>query len=75
MMRDDWQRWFGLVVGTANFWFLLLTFSRGGWLGFAVGALVGIFFIVREKHWLRRLAPLFTGMLIVGSVFILSYAP
>ncbi|MEL6308261.1 MAG: O-antigen ligase family protein, partial [Chloroflexota bacterium] len=75
VMRDGWQKWFGLVVGMANFWFLLLTFSRGGWLGFAIGALVGIFFIMREKHWLRRLAPLFVGMLIVGSVFVFLYAP
>jgi len=75
VLRDGWQRWVGLVCGIANFWFLLLTFSRGGWLGFAVGAMVGIFFVMRETGWFRRLAPLFAGMFIVGSLFVMLYAP
>jgi O-antigen ligase len=58
-----------LCVG---FYALLLTFSRGAWLGFAVGGLVALPYVWRQ--W-RRLLPALVALVIVGGVFVGQYYP
>jgi hypothetical protein len=58
-----------------GFFFLLLTFSRGAWLGFVVAALVALLFLKRETGFWRRILPLFGLTVIVGLIFLWVYQP
>lgn len=69
-----WQRWFAkalavtmLVVNTAC---LVLTFSRGGWLGFVAG---GFVFVILLVHWVSIRLPkfwrLWTLPMVMGGTF------
>ncbi|MCU0513713.1 MAG: O-antigen ligase family protein [Anaerolineae bacterium] len=62
----------GLGLFGAGLWLLLLSFSRGAWLGAAAGGLVLLAFWLRQ--W-RRLLPAGLLALLAGSVFLALYHP
>lgn len=70
--RVRWLARLGFLVG---FWLLLLTFSRGAWLGFAVGALAVLPLILAKTGALRRLLPVVAALIALGIVFLLLYRP
>lgn len=65
---DRRLRWLGVLAFGFGLWILFLTFSRGAWVGFAVGA--GIIFIRwRNRHlWIA----LGTAVML-GILFVLMY--
>jgi hypothetical protein len=70
------KRYSGMVIFLAGLWSLLLTFSRGAWIGFAAGAIV--FAAITWRIDKKRLPPLIaaTGLaLMVAGVFAVIYRP
>jgi O-antigen ligase len=55
--------------------FLLLTFSRGAWLGFAFAALFALPFLMREAGFWRRILPLFSISVLITLIFVWVYQP
>jgi O-antigen ligase len=72
-------RWFGTAAALFCLWCLLLTFSRGAWLGFAAGAVAVLPLVWRgiwtERAARRHLLVLAALALIVGAVFVGRYHP
>jgi O-antigen ligase len=66
-------RWALLLVGF-GWWLLLMSFSRGAWLGFGVATLMSLPFLWRMFGW-RRLILIVSLLVILGVVFVLMYAP
>jgi uncharacterized membrane protein len=66
-------RWALLLVGF-GWWLLLMSFSRGAWLGFGAATLMSLPFLWRMFGW-RRLIPIVSLLVILGVVFVLMYAP
>lgn len=63
-----------LVVFACGLWMLMLTFSRGAWLGFAIGTLFALFFVLRRRLWRRLIAPVVIALMLAG-VFFALYQP
>lgn len=69
----------GGVISMILLWGLLLTFSRGAWLGFGAGAfaLLGLLLrrYLRDKTTRFALAGLVITAIIVGGIFLVTYRP
>lgn len=73
-------RWCGTIGLVVGFWALLLTFSRGAWLGFAVGALMALALLWhsvlrRNRDLIRQLVIAIALLLFTGAVFVIRYYP
>lgn len=55
------------------FWVLLLTFSRGAWIAFALAFLPVLVALWREKPLRRDLRLLIISLLAIGALFVFSY--
>ncbi|MGB7342105.1 MAG: O-antigen ligase family protein [Phototrophicaceae bacterium] len=69
------QHTIGTISFIIGFWFLLLTFSRGAWIGFAVGILFALPFVFRRPQFIKKITPTVIGSIIVGVIFVTSYQP
>lgn len=67
--------WLSPIVFAIGLWLLLLTFSRSAWLGFAVGIVCAIPFVIRAENFWKRFLPLVLTSLIVGGAFVVMYQP
>lgn len=65
----------GGILFLIGFWFLLLTFSRGAWIGFAVGALFALPFIWRLANFWKNIIQIVIGTVIVGTLFVAIFYP
>ncbi|MGJ3240085.1 MAG: O-antigen ligase family protein [Anaerolineae bacterium] len=65
----------GVVIFALGFWFLLLSFSRGAWLGFAVGILWVLPRALRIPHFWRKIIAPAIAVLLVGGVFVAMFQP
>lgn len=72
-LQDDWRKWFGLIVFPFGLWVLLLTFSRGAWLGFGVGILFALPYVMRQPRFLQKLLPVVALAMIVVSLFVVQH--
>jgi O-antigen ligase len=73
-----WIRWLGTGIFTLGLWALLLTFSRGSWIGFMVGGfavLPLLWRFLRQREIRTQLAIAGGVALALGMVFFLSYRP
>lgn len=73
-----WLRWSGTLILPVSFYALLVTFSRGAWLGLAAGglAVLPLLRVDFRRPAVRRhlaLAALLLGL--VGGIFFFQYAP
>ncbi len=73
---DDWRQKINLVPLAA--WLLgcvglLLSLSRGAWLGFAVATLIGVIAYGRKKYWALALAAAVCATVVIISVPNLRY--
>jgi O-antigen ligase len=68
-------RWSARLAFVVGFWLLLLTFSRGAWLGFAMATLAFLPMILAHDGTLRRLLPIVGVMIALGLIFLLLYRP
>lgn len=69
-----WLRWAGLAAAAAGLYALLLTFSRGAWVGLAAGGLI-FTAVVWRAGLLRRALPLVLSLLAAGALFTALYWP
>lgn len=67
------HRIFSLTAFALGFFFLLLSFSRGAWIGFAAGAFFAFPSLLREKDFWRRILPLVGLSILIGLVFLYFY--
>lgn len=65
----------GMAVFLFGLWGLLLTFSRGAWLGFAAGAFAGLPLLWRARAAWRRLALVLVLTLAAAGAFAVLYGP
>lgn len=73
-----WRGWrwgLALIVFCAGLWALLLTFSRGGWLGFGVAAIAFLPVLARLGLVTRRLWIAVGVAMALSGVFVASYHP
>jgi len=70
-----WRYGGALLAFLFGFYLLLLTFSRGAWLGFATGVLFALPFVLRKTNFWRRIAPVLVGSAILGAIFVALYNP
>lgn len=70
-----WRYWGAMAVFFFGLWMLLLTFSRGAWLGFGVAVLFALVFVLQKENIWRRLLPLVIGSAILGIAFFALYSP
>ncbi|MDQ7026521.1 MAG: O-antigen ligase family protein [Anaerolineae bacterium] len=75
VLSDHKKRWIGMGVFGFGFWILLLTFSRGAWVGFAAGALFALPFMMRRANFWKRILPIIGLSVLVGIVFIAMFRP
>ena len=77
--RLRWRRWLGGVAVTVGWWGLLLTFSRGAWVGFLVGGMVAVGLawpVLRAVRPARRAVGVTLGGCVsVGLIFGMLYTP
>jgi len=68
-------RWFGTAIFGFGLWGLLLTFSRGAWLAFAVGgfAIVPILWRTHKRRLLRPLGVAGGIAIVVGLLFTFTH--
>lgn len=65
----------GSGVFVVGLWVFLLTFSRGAWGSFGLGALVSLFFVLRF-YGVRKIFLVIAGVaILVGVIFLLMYRP
>lgn len=70
------RRWAaGTTIFLCGLWGLLLTFSRGAWLGFAAGAFAGLPLVWRARAAWRRLVLVLTLGLAAAGAFAVLYGP
>lgn len=72
---QDRYRLFSTIAFLLGFFFLLLSFSRGAWIGFASAAVLALPFLIRESHFWRRILPLFGLSFLIGLIFLWFYQP
>jgi O-antigen ligase len=60
--------WAGILIFTLGLWGLLLTFSRGAWIGFAAGVFAILPLLIRDKAKLVVHGPLLAKNITVPSV-------
>lgn len=70
-----WRYWGALAAFFFGLWMLLLTFSRGAWLGFGVAVLFALVFVLRKPKFWRRIMPLVIGCPLLGAAFFALYSP
>jgi O-antigen ligase len=75
IFREGKIRWIGAGVFTFGFWMLLLTFSRGAWVGFAAGVLFALPFVMHQTGFWKKILPAFGLAVIVGMLFIGMFRP
>jgi hypothetical protein len=75
LLRDDRWRYIMWGIWAAGLWCLMLTFSRGAWLGFAAGLLAGLMLLRHTHHLWRKLAPVIGLSFALGVAFIALYQP
>lgn len=78
LLRDGWRYVVGVGAWLAGLWFLMLTFSRGAWLGFATGLLVALPLLrhdLAKIRWRRRLLPVAALSVLLGLSFVGLYQP
>lgn len=70
------KRWqiMALIAFGCGLWMLMLSFSRSAWLGFVVGALFALFFVLRRGLWRRLLWPTALALM-AGGIFFTLYQP
>src|SRR5690606_27567732 len=54
---------------------LLLTFSRGAWVGFATGVLFALPFVIHQAGFWKKILPAIVLAVMVGLLFIVMYRP
>ena len=69
------KRIIGSIIFIIGFWFLLLTFSRGAWIGFAAGVLFALPFVWRLPGFWKKILPVAIGTTITGLVFVVIFHP
>lgn len=65
----------GSVVFVIGFWFLLLTFSRGAWIGFLAGGFFLLPFVIRVDKFWKKVIPVSVMVIIIGLIFIAIFQP
>ncbi|MEO1287295.1 MAG: O-antigen ligase family protein [Chloroflexota bacterium] len=75
ILADGQKRLIGTTAFIISFWFLLLTFSRGAWLGFTCGMLFVLPLVIRREKFFQKIMPTVIGVIIVGSLFVAFYQP
>lgn len=75
VINSDKKYTMGGIAFLIAFWFLLLTFSRGAWLGFIVGAIFSLPFVWRLNNFWEKIVPLAIGTIITGLVFVGLFYP
>jgi O-antigen ligase len=71
------RRWFTVGLAVAAVAALVITGSRGGWLGAAAGILVMLVFVARDERasaWIHRLRSVRPSVAVVGLVALVSVA-
>lgn len=63
------------IAFIVGFWFLLLTFSRGAWIGFFVGAVFLLPYAIRQNHFWKKVPPVFLAIIVTGLIFISIFYP
>jgi putative inorganic carbon (hco3(-)) transporter len=58
-----------------GFFCLLLSFSRGAWIGFAAAAVLVLPLLMRKTYFWRRILPVFGLSILIGSIFLWAYQP
>jgi O-antigen ligase len=76
ILNDDKRvRWIGVWVFIFGLWILLLTFSRGAWLGFAIGILCALPFVIRQPQFWKRVLPVVGLSIAIGILFFVLFQP
>jgi hypothetical protein len=75
VLSQNKLRWIGIGVFAFGLWILLLTFSRGAWLGFGVGILCALPFVIHQPNFWKRILPVIGVSLLVGFLFIVMFQP
>jgi MFS family permease len=75
LLRDDKWRYTMWGIWAAGLWCLMLTFSRGAWLGFATGLIAGLILIRHATNLWRKLTPVIALSLVLGVGFVMLYQP
>lgn len=75
---SHWRRWLGLLACGLGLWALLLTFSRGAWLGLAGGTfavLPLLWPLMRQRAQRRWMAGAAMVAMVTGIAFYVAYQP
>lgn len=75
MLESSKKYWFGRISFIIGFWFLLLTFSRGAWLGFLAGVLFALPFVWRIDNFWKKVLPIIAGTVATGLIFVAIFHP
>jgi O-antigen ligase len=76
LLRDNNQtRYVAWAVWLIGLWCLLLTFSRGAWLGFGAGLLSGLILLRHTAHLWRKWLPVIALSLVAAAGFVALYQP
>lgn len=75
ILASGWRYILGSTTFVIGFWFLLLTFSRGAWVGFTVGILFALSYVIRRNNFWRKMIPVAIATIIVGLIFVAIYNP
>jgi hypothetical protein len=75
VLAHDNRRSIGIGVFAFGLWILLLTFSRGAWLGFGVGILCALPFVIRQPNFWKRMLPVIGLSIAIGILFIVIFQP
>lgn len=70
-----WRWLITTLVWSIGLWALLLTFSRGAYLAFAVGGILLLILLYRAGRWTRGLVAAAVVTLILGVMFAALYHP
>ncbi len=70
--RTRYAVWSVWLIGL---WCLLLTFSRGAWLGFGAGLLSGLILLRHTAHLWRMLLPVIALSMVAAVGFVALYQP
>lgn len=68
---DDWRQqshWISVIAWLLGCAAILLSLSRGAWLGFAVAAIVGIIAYGRKRYWALGLLTIIVAALVIAAV-------
>ncbi|GAB5491584.1 MAG: hypothetical protein Phog2KO_17990 [Phototrophicaceae bacterium] len=74
ILQSGKKRLIGNIVFIIGFWCLLLTFSRGAWLGFAVAVFVVLPFVLSTENFWKKVLPTIISVFITGSIFVAIFS-